>query len=119
MRRVVAAAAIVVAGMFAAVNPTRAQDTADARETPQPRPSLEEQFQALNLADARKWEMFLDTAQQKKADLVEPPIFVWTNPTKNKGQYGAVFVWTYEGRPMAVGSIFIDCTLASQRVMHE
>jgi len=113
MHCLVAAAAIVIAGIFAAMKPAHAQQTA------QPRPSLEEQFKALNLFDARKWEMFLDAAQQKKADLVEPPIFLWTNPTKNKGQYGSVFVWSYDGRPMVVGSIFIDCTIASQRVMHE
>ena len=113
MRRAVAAAGVVVAGMIAAATIVSAEDPA------QPLPSLEEQFQALNLADARKWEMFLDATQQKKAELVERPVFVWTNPTKNKGQHGAVFIWTYDGRPMAVGSIFIDCTIASQRLMHE
>src|SRR5206468_2457592 len=92
--------AIVVIGALVAAPFLGAQDTA------QPLPSLEEQFQALNLVDARKWEMFLDAAQHKKAQLLEQPVFVWTNPTKNKGQHGAVFVWIYEGRPMVVGSIF-------------
>ena len=105
--------AVVIIGALAAAPFMSAQDTA------QPRPSLEEQLQAINLADARKWEMFLDAAQQKRAELVERPVFVWTNPTKNKGQHGAVFVWVYEGRPMVVGSIFVDRTLASQRIMHE
>ncbi len=92
---------------------------ATAQEAAKDRPSLEDRFQALNLADARKWEMFLDAGRQKKADLVESPVFVWTNPTKNKGQHGAIFVWTFEGRPMVIGSIFVDCTIASQRLMHE
>jgi hypothetical protein len=113
MPRRALAAAVAVACALAIATIACAQDAVE------PRPSLEDQFQALNLADARKWEMFLDAAQQKKAELVERPIFVWTNPTKNKGQHGAVFVWTHEARPMVVGSIFIDCTLASQRMMHE
>jgi hypothetical protein len=80
---------------------------------------LEAQFQALNLADARKWEMFLDASQQTKAELIERPIYLWTNPTKGKGQHGSVFVWTYKGRPMVVGSVFIDRTIKTQRMMHE
>src|SRR4051794_304855 len=113
MRRATASAAVLAAGVIAAAAFASAQATAQSR------PSQEEQFQALNLADARKWEMFLDAARQKKIELVERPVFVWTNPTKNKGQHGAVYVWTHEGRPMVIGSIFVDCTIASQRIMHE
>src|SRR5262245_6802758 len=80
---------------------------------------LEAKFQALNLADARKWEMFLDAAQQTKAELVERPVYLWTNPTKGKGQHGSVFVWTYRGRPMVVGSVFVNRTVKTQQMMHE
>src|SRR5436305_12165849 len=113
MRCFAASAAAVLAVIAATATVASAQDAAP------PRSSLEEQFQALNLADARKWQMFLDIAQHQKAELVERPVFVWTNPTKNKGQHGAVFVWTFESRPIVVGSIFVDCTLAAQRIMHE
>jgi hypothetical protein len=81
--------------------------------------SLDVQFQALNLADARKWEMFLDEKQQTKAELLERPIYLWTNPTKGKGQHGSVFVWTHRGRPMVVGSIFVNRTATGQQLMHE
>ena len=93
--------------------PGRADDA--ARKAPM----LDEQFQTINLADARRWEMFLDPAQRTKAELVERPVFVWTNPTKGKGQHGSVFVWTHDGRPMVVGSIFVNRTETTQRLMHE
>jgi len=113
MRSITAPVGLILAGIVLAANQATAQEETSAR------PSLEEKFQALNLADARKWEMFLDSAYQKKAGLLQSPVFVWTNPTKNKGQHGAIFVWTHAGRPMVIGSIFIDCTIASQRIMHE
>jgi hypothetical protein len=104
---------VVVVFAVGAALPGRADDA--ARKPP----TLDEQFQAINLADASKWEMFLDPAQRTKAELVESPIFVWTNPTKGKGQHGSVFVWTHDGRPMVVGSIFVNRTETTQRLMHE
>src|SRR6478672_6337830 len=100
MRSITAPVGLILAGIVLAANQATAQEETSAR------PSLEEKFQALNLADARKWEMFLDSAYQKKAGLLQSPVFVWTNPTKNKGQHGAIFVWTHAGRPMVIGSIF-------------
>jgi len=79
----------------------------------------ETQFQALNLADACRWDMFVDAKQQTKAELLERPIYLWTNPTKGKGQHGSVFVWTHRGRPVVAGSVFIDRTIKTQRMMHE
>lgn len=72
-----------------------------------PPPNLAERLQAINLEEARKWEMFLDDSRTAKATLVEKPVFLWTNPLPRFGlQHGSVFVWLHEGRPMVVGSIF-------------
>jgi hypothetical protein len=76
-------------------------------EPASPPPKLAERLQALNLEEARKWEMFLDESHTAKAVLVEKPVFLWTNPLPRFGlQHGSVFLWLHEGRPMVVGSIF-------------
>ncbi len=86
-----------------------------------PPPKLAERLQALNLEEARKWEMFLDESQQAKAELVERPVYLWTNPLPRFGvQHGSVFLWLHEGRPMVVGSIFGHPVDAQRRkLIHE
>jgi len=72
-----------------------------------PPPKHEQLLQEINLAEARHWEMWLDPERTKKAELIEKPVSVWTNPTTTYGvQHGSVFVWAHEGRPMVIGSIF-------------
>jgi hypothetical protein len=78
-----------------------------------------ERLQALNLEEARQWQMQLDDGGQTKATLVEKPIYIWTNPTRSDGQHGAVFVWTHRGRPVAVGSIFSHPEKGQRMICHE
>ena len=78
-----------------------------------------ERLAALHLDDARSWNMFLDEGHKTKAALVEKPIYVWTNPTRSRGQHGAVFVWNDRGRPVAVGSIFSHPETGQRMVCHE
>lgn len=78
-----------------------------------------ERLQALNLEEARTWQLCLDENRQTKATLVEKPIYVWTNPTRSGGQHGAVFVWTHRGRPIAVGSMFSHPETGKRMVCHE
>jgi hypothetical protein len=80
--------------------------------------SLEERLRQENLADARLWEMYLDSSRKAKAELVERPVYLWTNPTKN--QIGSVFVWVHDGRPIVVGTIFGHPNTGGRRRMtHE
>jgi hypothetical protein len=81
--------------------------------------SLEERLQEVNLKEARTWEMYLDAAHTIKAAQVEHPVYLWTNPTKNGGQHGSVFVWVHRGRPVAVGSIFAHPTQGKRKLVHE
>ena len=85
---------------------------------PAPR-SLEARLQEVNLEEARHWQMYLDEAHQAKADLVERPVYVWTNPTKGGGQHGAVFVWVHAGQPTVVGTFFGHPTGGRRRLTHE
>jgi hypothetical protein len=78
-----------------------------------------ERLQALHLAEARKWQMYVAEDRQTKATLNEKPIYVWTNPTRSHGQHGAVYVWTHGGRPVAIGSIFSHPETGKRMVCHE
>ena len=65
-----------------------------------------ERLLALHADDAASYALYRDAARQQTLDLRREPIYRWTNPTRVGGQEGDVFVWTYKGRPEAVGSIF-------------
>ncbi|MCI0361334.1 MAG: hypothetical protein L0211_22860, partial [Planctomycetaceae bacterium] len=99
--------ALVLAGAEPAADPPKASAQAQQR------------LAELHLADARTWNMYLDEGHSAKAELVEKPIYVWTNPTRSHGQHGAVFVWNDRGRPVAVGSIFSHPETGKRMVCHE
>ena len=42
----------------------------------------------------------------KELTLRPEPVYVWTNPTRNSVQEGAVFVWNRDGRPEIISTIF-------------
>lgn len=69
-------------------------------------PPLEQRLREINVQEAKTWEIYLDADHKVKADLLEKPVYLWSNPTKGAGQYGSVFVWVHGGRPAAVGSFF-------------
>jgi hypothetical protein len=58
---------------------------------------LESHFQE----QASTYQFFLDAARQQKLELVESPVMRWTA----EGNYGAVWVWTRQGRAEAVGCL--------------
>jgi hypothetical protein len=65
-----------------------------------------EQLRELHTADAASFAIYRDVGRKQKLKLRREPIYRWTNPTRVGGQEGDVFVWTYDGRPEVVGSIF-------------
>jgi hypothetical protein len=60
----------------------------------------------LHEADARSYKVFRDESHQQPLELRREPIYRWTNPTRSGGQEGDVFLWTYKGRPEAIGCMF-------------
>jgi len=81
--------------------------------------TLEGRLQEINVLEARKWDMYLDETGKSKAEMIDHPVYFWTNPTKGGGQHGAVFIWTHQGRPMVVGSIFAHPTEGKRKLVHE
>ncbi|NQT13051.1 MAG: hypothetical protein HQ582_09905 [Planctomycetes bacterium] len=74
---------------------------------------------ALYLADAAEYKIYRDVQKEEMLELRRQPVYAWTNPTRDGGQTGDVFVWTYRGRPEAVGSIFSHPMAGRRRVIHE
>ena len=67
--------------------------------------------------EAAEYEFFLDAAHEKKLQLQKQPVLTWTNADK---YMGAVFVWTYGGRPEMIGCIGSHQNRpASSNVFHE
>jgi hypothetical protein len=84
-----------------------------------PPAAAQERLQALHLDEAGRWRMYVDRERNATAQLNSKPIYIWTNPTRNGGQHGSVFVWTHAGRPVIVGSIFSHPELGRRIVCHE
>ena len=78
-----------------------------------------ERLLALHTADAASFAIYRDASRQQKLELRREPIYRWTNPTRVGGQVGEVFVWTYRGRPEAIGSIFSHPEGTNRVVCHE
>ncbi len=90
-----------------------------AAEPPKTTAKAIEKLLGLHASEAARWQMFLDEQGQAKAQLNDKPVYIWTNPTRNGGQHGAVFVWTSGGRPVVVGSIFSHPEQGRRVVCHE
>lgn len=77
------------------------------------------QLRAIYAADAAEYSIYRDTERLEKLELRPEPIYVWTNAVL--GQDGSVFVWTWHGRPEAIGSIFSFPAQAKGKrgIMHE
>jgi hypothetical protein len=74
---------------------------------------------ALHRDEAKRWEIFVDAERTKQADFVSEPIFRWTNASRANGQSGAMFVWTFAGRPVALGGVFSNPEGGRRVIMHE
>ncbi|OWK43044.1 hypothetical protein [Fimbriiglobus ruber] len=56
--------------------------------------------------DAREYSIAVASAPDKPLELKPEPVFEWSNPARNGGQQGVIFVWLRDGRPAAFGCIF-------------
>jgi hypothetical protein len=85
----------------------------------QPASTLEKRLLEINAAEAKQWDIYIDEDRKTTAKLIERPVYYWTNPTKGGGQFGSVFLWTHEGRPIAAASVFAHPDKGNRRVVHE
>jgi hypothetical protein len=64
-------------------------------------PKVIEQFKA----EAAEYDIRLDSRPKDKLVLNNEPLLRWDNPART-GEDGALFVWTLDGRPEVIGTIF-------------
>jgi hypothetical protein len=75
----------------------------------------------LHTEEARSYRIFRDEKQKEELELSARPVFNWTNVVGEHTQFGHLFVWTYAGRPEAIGTIFStrDSHPKRRKLIHE
>jgi hypothetical protein len=63
-------------------------------------------WQKLFRKQSAEYIITTDSADSASLQLVKDPILNWSQPVRG-GAEGAVFVWTQDGRPLAIGTMFI------------
>jgi hypothetical protein len=81
--------------------------------------SKRERLLEIYTRDASEYVIYRDSSHHDKLELRREPVYVWTNPLREKGQDGAVFVWTWRGRAEVIGSIFSFPASGPRNVYHE
>src|SRR4051812_13774125 len=95
-------AAVVPAVVLAAAVPGRGQKPAD----PPANPENIAAALRLTLAAAAEYEIKVgDDEKEKPLDLLREPVLKWSNPERGE-VHGNVFLWTRDGRPLVVGSLY-------------
>jgi hypothetical protein len=92
------------------------QDDASPREAAR---NKRERLLRLYTNEAAEYTLYTDASQKHKLEFRREPVYVWTNPLREDGQDGAVFVWTYRGRAEVIGSMFTSPTTRPRHVYHE
>ena len=103
---------LVLAGVLALAGGVLAAD-GPANET------INAKLLSLHRDEAKRWEIFVDPALKERAEFVSEPVFRWTNASRDSGQTGAMFVWTFKGRPVAMGGVFSNPARGRRLIMHE
>ena len=52
--------------------------------------------------EAAKYAFYLDEKHERRLELQKQPVLTWTNA---QNYMGAVFIWTFKGRPELIGCI--------------
>jgi hypothetical protein len=58
------------------------------------------------LKEAQQYEIFLGTDRKIALQLETKPVFRWAEPTSRNQFNGVIYVWTHDGRPEVIGSIW-------------
>jgi hypothetical protein len=69
--------------------------------------------------DAAGYTIYRDASHKEQVELQREPVYVWTNPVREGGQDGVVFVWTCRGRAEVLGSFFSFPATGKRSLCHE
>lgn len=79
---------------------------ATAQDPPGNDAAAARKFQAAAKASATAYELRAESADGRQLKLQEEPLLRWSNPLGGRNAHGDVFLWTDEGRPAAVLSLY-------------
>jgi hypothetical protein len=71
-----------------------------------PADTLAKKMLPIYVREAEAYSLAVESAPKKALELKKEPVFEWSNPARNGGQQGVVFLWLRDGRPAAAGCIF-------------
>jgi hypothetical protein len=60
----------------------------------------------LHTREAQAYRIHRDPEHKELLEMQPDPAFTWTNLVGDTAQYGHIFVWSWRGRPEAIGTIF-------------
>jgi hypothetical protein len=69
--------------------------------------------------DAAEYTIYHDASRKERVELQREPVYVWTNPVRDGGQDGVVFVWTCRGRAEVLGTFFSFPATGQRNLCHE
>ncbi len=72
----------------------------------------------MHFKEAAGYSMTIEGVSQP-LELQKHPIFKWQNIIGQGGQLGAIYVWTLDGRPEVIGSMFSQAENGERNVIHE
>src|SRR5271166_2037723 len=87
-------------------------------DDPESAKALRERLLKLHQHDALEFTMYRDASRKEPLEFRKEPVYVWTNPVRNS-QQGAVFIWTWRGRPEAIATIFSAVGGTMRGITHE
>jgi hypothetical protein len=71
------------------------------------------------LGEAAEYTIYRDATRKERVKLRREPVYVWTNPVRTRGQDGACYVWTCEGRAEVFGCFFSFPAIGPRMLYHE
>jgi hypothetical protein len=89
-----------------------------------PAEALAKKMLPIYLKEAKDYTIAVESAPKKPFELKPEPVFEWSNPTRNGGQQGVVFLWLRDGRPAVIGCLFsspeaVVKSPGARRIEHE
>ena len=89
-----------------------------------PADALAKKMLPIYVKEAEAYSLAVKSDPKKALELKKEPVFEWSNPTRNGGQQGVVFLWLRDGRPAAAGCIFsspetVVKSPGARRIEHE
>jgi hypothetical protein len=81
--------------------------------------SKRERLREFYTNEAAGYTIFRDACRNESVELRREPVYVWTNPLRERGLAGAVFVWTCRGRAEVLGCFWSLQTTGRPRLYHE